>query len=177
MNKLMYQIRNLPAILRGRFLGSTTTMKTKFRSALSAKVVRADGSEHELGVISTRKVTKAGVTYLCADWKDGSTNKIANFKYLASGTGTGAESNDDTALGTEVTDNARTSATMTNPTAYTVKAVGTIEYTGNHAITELGLFSASSSGTLWDRSVFSAINVASGDSIQFSYTLTVSYEA
>lgn len=27
---------------------------------------------------------------------------------------------------------------------------------------------------VWDRSVFAAINVASGDSIQFTYTLTLS---
>jgi hypothetical protein len=43
-------------------------------------------------------------------------------------------------------------------------------------VTEHGIFSqaATGGGTLWDRSVFSAINVVSGDSIQFTYTCTVS---
>ena len=43
------------------------------------------------------------------------------------------------------------------------------------AIVEHGIFSqaATGGGTLLDRSVFSAINVASGDSIQFTYDLTL----
>jgi hypothetical protein len=51
--------------------------------------------------------------------------------------------------------------------------VATFNFTSTLAITEWGLFSASTSGTLWDRRTFSAINVANGDSIQFTYTLTV----
>jgi len=39
-------------------------------------------------------------------------------------------------------------------------------------VTEHGLFNASSAGTLMDRTVFSAINVVNGDSIQFTYELT-----
>ena len=43
------------------------------------------------------------------------------------------------------------------------------------AITEWGLFSqaATGGGVLWSRIVFAALNVASGDSIQFTYDLTV----
>ena len=43
------------------------------------------------------------------------------------------------------------------------------------AITAWGLLSqaATGGGTLFDRQVFSAINVASGDSIQFTYDLTI----
>jgi hypothetical protein len=42
-------------------------------------------------------------------------------------------------------------------------------------VTEHGLFSASSAGTLWDRTTFSAINLvgASGDALQSTYTLTI----
>ena len=44
---------------------------------------------------------------------------------------------------------------------------------GTLAITEHGLFSASSAGTLWDKTLFSAINLVSGsDSLQTQYDLT-----
>jgi hypothetical protein len=52
--------------------------------------------------------------------------------------------------------------------------VGAISYTSSLAITEWGLFNQSAQGgTMWDHRVFSAINVNSGDSIQFTYTLTI----
>jgi hypothetical protein len=43
-------------------------------------------------------------------------------------------------------------------------------------VTEHGLFSASSAGTLWDRSKFSAINLvgANGDGLQTTYDMTAS---
>ena len=56
----------------------------------------------------------------------------------------------------------------------TYTSVGTIAYTTTKAITEHGVFSSAASTTLMDRSVFSAINVVSGDSIEFSYVLSCS---
>jgi hypothetical protein len=55
-------------------------------------------------------------------------------------------------------------------------STATVSFDATAAITEHGLFSqaATGGGTLWDRTVFSAINVVSGDSIQFAYSLTVS---
>jgi hypothetical protein len=45
---------------------------------------------------------------------------------------------------------------------------------GTLAITEHGIFSASSAGVMLDRSVFSAINLTRGsDSLQTTYDLTV----
>jgi len=51
--------------------------------------------------------------------------------------------------------------------------VGTIAYTTTKAITEHGIFNDPTAGTLMDRTVFSAINVVSGDSVQYTYTLTL----
>lgn len=94
----------------------------------------------------------------------------------------------DTAL---VTDSgvARVAGTQTTPGSVNIyKTVATQSYVSSLAIIEWGLFSASSSGTLWDRRWFNttgapattassaltvaAINVISGDSIQFTYQLT-----
>jgi len=139
-----------------------------FKSELFAKIIRADGRVKDLGLICTRVVTTAGVNYLAADFAGGS-NHISAFKYHACGVGTADESTSDTTLGSEI--ESRVSGSQdSNNNVYTTVAI--IPMTGTHAVTEHGLFSASSSGTLWDRSKFSAINVLSGDSIQFTYALT-----
>lgn len=120
-------------------------------------------------------VTTAGVNYMASDFASGGvTPTISGFKFHASGVGTTAAVVGDTTIETDPTPApARVSGTPTNPTANQYRSVATIAYTGINAITEWGLFSASTGGTLWDRRVFAAINVVSGDSIQFTYTLTV----
>ena len=118
-------------------------------------------------------VTTAGVNYMASDFASGGvTPTISGFKFHASGTGIVAAAVTDTALGTD-SGVARVSGTPSNPTANQYRSVATMAYVSTLAITEWGLFSASTVGTLWDRRVFAAINVVSGDSIQFTYTLTV----
>lgn len=146
---------------------------------LEARLIKADGRVINFGVVSRRVVTDAGVAFLVDDW-DNSATDMTNFNYHGCGTGTGAEAAGDTALGTESTsilnpDNTRPTGTKSQPAANQLRSVGTSTFDGSGAITEHGLFSqaATGGGTLWDRSVFSAINVASGDSIQWTYTCTV----
>jgi hypothetical protein len=118
-------------------------------------------------------VTTTGVDYMASDFASGgSSPTISGFKYQDSGTGVGAEGTGNTALGTP-TALARVAGTPSNPSPNQYQSVATLPYNNTFAITEWGLFSASVSGTLWDRRVFSAINVNNGDSIQFTYTLTV----
>ena len=125
---------------------------------------------NDLGLGSTKVVTTAGVTYIVDAFQN--SVEVENLKFHASGTGTTAEASGDTALVTEV-EAARTSGTTTEGASANIyRTVGTIAYTATRAITEHGVFSASTTGTLLDRSVFSAINVISGDSIQFTYELT-----
>lgn len=145
---------------------------------LYATVIRADGRIEHLGLVSTKLVTDAGVAYLVDDW-DGGANVIDNFNYHGCGTGTTAEAAGDTALVTESTtalnpDSTRATGTKSQPSANVMRTVGTVTFDGAAAITEHGVFSqaATGGGTLLDRSVFSAINVTSGDSIQFTYSLT-----
>lgn len=118
-------------------------------------------------------VTNAGVNYMASDFASGGvTPTISGFKFHDSGTGTTAAAVGDTALQTPAGP-ARVTGTPSNPTANQYRSVATIAYTATLAITEWGLFSASTAGTLWDRRVFTAINVVNGDSIQFTYTLTI----
>ncbi len=144
-----------------------------FFSQLEMVQVCADGRRMDYGTVGTRQVTDAFVAALATYMFDASGTAPTAYDYHASGTGTTAEAASQTAL---VTDSgiSRAAGTPTNPSAGLYRSVGTQSYTSALAITEHGLFSASSSGTMLDRTVFSAVNVVSGDSIQFTYTLTIS---
>lgn len=135
---------------------------------LYAVKIDADGNRQDIGLISTKLVTTAGVAWLATLLAGTSTG---NAKYHASGTGTTAENVSDTALVSDSGVARATGSQVASTNTYT--SVGTQTYVGTLAITEHGLFTASSSVTLIDRSVFSAINVVSGDSIQFTYVLTL----
>lgn len=135
----------------------------------------------DYGVVSYRVITDAAVAYLVDDMDDASGSAdVSLFNYHGVGTGTGAEAVGDTALGTESTtilnpDSTRATGTRAQPAANQYRTTGTVTFDGSGAITEHGLFSqaATGGGTLWDRSVFSAINVVSADTLQTQYTLTV----
>lgn len=146
---------------------------------LSIRLRRADGTWIDYGTVSYRVVTDAGVAMIVDDL-DNNAADISTLNYHGCGTGTTAEAAGDTALITESTtilnpDSTRATGTRSQPAANQFRSVGTVTFDGSGAITEHGLFSESwaNNGTLLDRSVFSAINVASGDSIQFTYTLTL----
>lgn len=143
------------------------------RSELTAKVVRADGSEQDLGLLSCRVVTTAGVNYMRDDFNAATGGAdIGNFNFHDCGTTNTAEAVTDTTLAAAY-GGARVAGTQSSPASKQYRTVGTITFSGTFAIVEHGIFSASSAGTLWDRSVFAAINVVSGDAIQFTYTLTI----
>lgn len=135
-------------------------------SRLTAKHIR--GGQ----VIDTREVLDKCVTNLgrdaIVDAFQG-TFTLSNFKYHGCGTGTAAEAAADAALGTEV--GARVIGTQTENTSATYRSVATIGFTDSLAITEHGLFSAATDGVLLDRTKFAALNVANGDSIEFTFDL------
>lgn len=99
-------------------------------------------------------------------------------KNIGWGIGTNAAAVTDTALQTEsapttaggrtVGTESRTTVTNTNDN---YQVTGTVTAGSTLAITEAGLFDAVSSGNLLIRSVFSAVNVVSGDSIAFTFGL------
>jgi hypothetical protein len=132
--------------------------------------IRADGRRVNYGVVSRRLVTTAFVGFV-TDQLQTETAVFGDFKYHDSGVGTTAENASDTAI--ETTDGeARATGTQTESAANAYRSVGTISYTTTKAITEHGLFNDATAGTLMDRSVFSAVNVVNGESIQFTYTHT-----
>lgn len=141
-------------------------------ATLRVQVHKLDGTVVDYGIVATRCVTTAFVTDLAQNLVSAGANWL-NYKHHASGTGTTAEAVGNTAL---VSDSGvtRVVGTQTNPGAGQYQSVATMTYASTQAITEHGLFNASTAGTLMDRSVFAAVNVASGESITFTYVLTVS---
>lgn len=94
--------------------------------------------------------------------------------YLGWGTGTTTPVAADTALQTassEARTNGTTSRITTSVANDTFQTQGTITSTQTQAITEVGVFDAVSAGGMLIHAVHSAINVVSGDSIQYTVTL------
>lgn len=149
-------------------------------SELRGIVYHRDGSITDYGLLGRRVVTDAGVAYLAADIGGGASDSNL-FKYHGYGTGTTAEAANQTALTTELTTEYATNSTR--PTGSQANATNTYTTVGTLApdsggvlaITEHGIFSATSAGTLWDRTKFSAVNLDStaGDSLATTYVLTL----
>lgn len=147
-------------------------------SSLSIRVRRANGEWVDYGTVCYRVVTDSGVAFIVDDM-DNSATDITTLNYHGVGVGTTAEAAAQTALVTESTtvlnpDSTRATGTKSQPSANILRSVGTLTFDGSAAITEHGIFSqaATGGGTLLDRSLFAAINVAPADSIQFTYDLT-----
>jgi hypothetical protein len=148
--------------------------------SLFVSVHRADGAMEPFGLASLRVVTTAGVNYIVADFTGGA-NDINLFKFHGLGTGTNAEATADTALQTELTtqytaDNTRPTGTQTTGgSANIYRTVGNIGVDATVAATEHGILTqaATGGGTLLDRSVFTVVNLTSGDTFSAQYDLTL----
>lgn len=165
----MLNLKNTVAGMLGGTSGKITA-----QAVLTLKHFDATGKEvKEDRRRGTKVVTDAFVQHI-VDQMQSSTGEIALFKYHDSGTGTDAEAAADTALGTPCGE-ARDIGTQTEgATANIYKSVATHTYAGSFAITEHGLFNADTAGILADRTKFSAVNVVSGEKIEFTYELELS---
>lgn len=101
----------------------------------------------------------------------GATPSQAEPKFVAWGTGAGTAAATDTTLFTESAE-ARTSGTgsavTTTNTNDTHQVTGTITATATRAITNAGVFDASTTGNLYVKGDFTTINLSTGDSIAFT---------
>lgn len=172
LGELGYQLMQKYGVQRLRKMGLLVVM-----SELRLIHIANNGEKTDYGVVSRQVVTDAGVAAIVDAFTN--TFELETFNYHGAGTGTTAENASQTALITESTtalnpDNTRATGTQSQPSANIYRSVGTLTFDGSAAITEHGLFSDVdvTEGTMLDRSVFSAVNVVSGESIQFQYSLT-----
>lgn len=123
----------------------------------------------------TREINNVVVTVgknFLATWLTQATQTDYFMRYIALGTGTNAANVTDTTLQTELT--TRVAGTLT-PLAniwQNVALFGPGVNTG--AISECGILSESTLGTLFARQTFAVINKAAGDSLQVTWQVTFS---
>lgn len=94
--------------------------------------------------------------------------------HMAVGTGTNAVAAGDTALQTEADRNALGTSGGAPSTNTVVFSAVWNAGDGTGALTEAGLFSANSGGTMLARTVFSAVNKGASDVLTITWTLTIS---
>lgn len=142
---------------------------------LTARVLRSDGRV-ELLDLGRNTITDAAVAFMVDDFvAGGATTDITNMNFHHWGTGacTTPPPCTATALVTPGTE-ARVSGTKSEPAANQYRTIATITADATKTITEWGLFSASTGGTAWSLRCFTGIALASGDAIEFTYTLSIS---
>jgi len=133
-------------------------MKGRLQVSLNGEVVRD---------IDNLVVT-AGKGYVADRMK----NNSSTMSHMAIGSGTTAAAAGNTELGTEL---GRVSLTSTTVSSNVVTYVATFAAgTGTGAVTEAGILTASSGGTMLCRTVFSVVNKGSADSMTITWTVTVS---
>jgi hypothetical protein len=118
-------------------------------------------------------VVNTGLAYIASRMKD---TADAAMSHLAIGSGTTAAAGADATLGTELARVALTSSTLVTTTATNdgIQYVATfLPATGTGAVTEAGVFNASSSGTLLCRTVFPVINKGASDTLTITWKVTI----
>lgn len=100
------------------------------------------------------------------------TNSPAAMTHMAIGTGSTAPAAGDTTLGTET---GRVSLSGSVVSTNTITYTATFPAgTGSGAITEAGIFNASTAGTMLCRTTFPTVTKQAGDSIAVTWVVTVS---
>ena len=139
----------------------------KVTGELKITVTNPNGNVTQETIIPNLVVT-AGKNLIASRLKD---TTDAAISHMAIGTGSTAAAAGNTTLGTEA---GRVALTSTTVTANAVAYVATFGAgTGTGAITEAGLFNASSSGDMLCRTVFSVIHQGAADTPGISWPVTV----
>ena len=117
-------------------------------------------------------VVTTGKTFIAQSMIKTTTNSPAAMTHMAIGTGSTSPGASDSALGTQtgrvsLSGNAQSSNTITYTATFPAG-------TGDGAITEAGIFNASSGGVMLCRTTFPVVNKASGDTIAVTWVVTVS---
>lgn len=134
---------------------------------LTVQVIGPDGAVKDERKVNNL-VVATGKTYIAARMVGTPTA----MSHMAVGSGTTAAATGDTALGTELGRASLTSSTSTGAVVTYVASFGA--GTGTGAVTEAGIFNASSSGTMLARTVFSVVNKGADDGMTITWEITIS---
>ncbi len=113
-------------------------------------------------------IVDTGLNFICDRMKDDETAMT----HMALGSGSTAAAAGDTSLGSQLgSREVLDSSTVTNNQIVYVSSFEAGDATG--AVTEAGIFNASSGGTMLCRTVFSVVNKAADDTLTVNWTITL----
>jgi hypothetical protein len=118
-------------------------------------------------------VVTTGKNFIAASMIKTTSDTPAAMTHMGIGSGTTAAAVGDTALESALGSRVSLSS-ATNADAVTTYVATFAAGTGTGAVTEAGIFNASTSGTMLCRSVFSVVNKGSDDSMSITWAITVS---
>lgn len=133
-------------------------------------VLRDEAGNVKEDVTVENLVVDTGLAYIASRMKD--TTQTA-MSHMAVGSGTTNPAAGDTQLESQL--GSRVALTSTTVTANAVAYVATFGAgAGTGAVTEAGIFNASTSGTMLCRTEFAVINKGASDSMTITWTVTIS---
>lgn len=174
-----YELRNSEGNIKPLFKANKMYSWLMKKGYASRNIVSPFFGKFVDKMVISNLITTVGVAGIAARINGSGTP--AAFVYIALGTGTTGAADANTQLEAEITTagGGRASSTAsvqtTDTAGDTAQLVNTFSFTtgASFAITESGVLNAASTGTLLARQVFSAINVASGDSLQVTWKFDV----
>jgi hypothetical protein len=141
----------------------------KAKGEVSIVLNREDGSVENIDI--NNLVVSTGLNFIVSRMKDTS---LAAMSHMELGTGTTAAANADTTLQTAIS-GSRQALGSTSVSGNQITYVASFPAgTGTGAVTEAGIFNASSAGVMACRTVFPVVNKQAGDSMTVTWTVTVS---
>lgn len=140
----------------------------KLNGALSIVITGPDGQVKDSREVKNL-VVSVGKTFIASRMTG---TGAAVMSHMAIGSGVVAAVVADAALGTELARQALTSATSSGAVATYVASFPAGSGTG--AVTESGIFNASTAGTLLCRTVFAVVNKGPDDSMSITWQVTAS---
>ena len=147
----------------------------KVRGFLRLQVKDKDGNLLQDTGFSENLVTNAGLAAIAG--LVGNTGSITAFTYLAVGTSSTAAAASQTTLVAEITDTglARASATVSRSTTTATNDTLQFDYvwtaSGSKSILEVGVFNASSGGTMLARKVITQVDVVNTNTLTATYKI------
>lgn len=134
-------------------------------------------TDQTTGVVKTsvtvpNLVTTAGKAWIASRLRD--TSIPAQMSHMAVGTSSTTPAVADTVLGTELNRQALITAGGTVSANTVTYSASFAAGSGTGALTEAGIFNASSAGTLLCHTVFSVVNKGANDSMTITWSVTLS---
>jgi len=119
-------------------------------------------------------VVTAGKTFIAAAMLKTTTNSPAAMTHMELGAGTAAAAAGDTTLQTAIAGSRTALGSATSATNVVTYVASFPAGTGTGAVTEAGIFNASSAGTMLCRTVFPVVNKGANDAMTITWAITVS---